>query len=292
MNCFKTALFCLRWRSLRSHCHALLQDLRHAHASARADDPTFGPAFLRYVKKQEWGEDQILQELAVFMLAGHETTANAMCWHVFEMAKNEGLQEQCRAIVHPDFDPSVPRPPFELQHAIKESMRIHPVVSRPMLRTSDEAISLELDGGVEVTVPAGVGFLVNFYALQNSAQNWTDPEVFDPMRHMALSAGNTLFEDGTRRGEACQGGYRFVPFSAGERRCPGETIAYQEMEFVLEVLSEYAFAFADADEKFKPRHLSELSNVTMRPSKDVRVCVTRLMVPAESVDSNPMEESA
>lgn len=45
-------------------------------------------------------DKDIVDELLLFMIAGHETTTNVLCWTLYELARNPDIQQQCREEVN------------------------------------------------------------------------------------------------------------------------------------------------------------------------------------------------
>jgi enediyne biosynthesis protein E7 len=101
--------------------------------------------------------DQELRDAAMtLLLAGHETTANALAWAFLHTA---GLEAQA--------DPA---------HIFAETLRLHPsiwVIERRVIKAD------RLDG---YDIPAGSSLLISPYLLHRRADFWPDPERFDPGR--------------------------------------------------------------------------------------------------------------
>jgi len=101
--------------------------------------------------------DKELRDAAVtLLLAGHETTANALAWAVIHAAGE-----------HHDADP---------QHLFSEALRLYPsiwVIER-------RAVHRDTIGGY--TIPRGSSVLISPYLLHRDPRFWPDPDRFDPSR--------------------------------------------------------------------------------------------------------------
>ena len=91
------------------------------------------------------------------------------------------------------------------------------------------------DPGARMTVPANQDLLVSIYNLHRSPANWgPTSQQFEPMRFGPLASGQP---------SEMNTDYRYVPFSAGPRRCPGDRFA------ILEGMAIWATMFRRLDSK-------------------------------------------
>ncbi|MBL4872383.1 MAG: cytochrome P450 [Rhodobacteraceae bacterium] len=148
---------------------------------------------------------EMVDQVAIFFLAGHETSASALSWAFYLLAMDEGVQDEVAAEAQLLSDPPLPA---ELQKmrftkdVFNETLRLYPPV--PMfLRDADEAT--EFRG---CPVPAGSMVIVSPWHLQRHERLWDRPDEFDPYRWQTDNGK-------TRKRDA------FIPFSAGPRVCPG-----------------------------------------------------------------------
>ncbi|KAK7893296.1 hypothetical protein WMY93_022448 [Mugilogobius chulae] len=172
---------------------------------------------------QGLSDEEILAEANTFMFAGHDTTASAICWTLYNLAQHSHYQEKCReeviellkerdelAIEWEDLT----NLPFTTM-CIKESLRLHsPVQAVTRKYTQD----ITLPGNR--TVPKGVICLVSIYGTHHNPVVWSNPNDFDPMRF-------ELNNKETRSSTA------FIPFSAGPRNCIGQKFALAELKVVV-----------------------------------------------------------
>ena len=183
------------------------------------------PSVLRYLiaAREEVSSTQLRDDLLSLLVAGHETTASVLTWGTYELLKPENA-EQLRLLraeldevlgtrPYPTFA-DLPRMPY-LERCFHESMRLYP---QPPVYTRRAVVEDVLPNGM--TVPKNQDLLVSIYNLHRSPENWgPTSQEFEPMRFGPLANGqpNELNTD-----------YRYVPFSAGPRRCPGDKFAVYE----------------------------------------------------------------
>nr|XP_020456403.1 docosahexaenoic acid omega-hydroxylase CYP4F3-like [Monopterus albus] len=168
-------------------------------------------------------DEEILAEANTFMFAGHDTTASAICWILYNLACHAHYQEKCREEVvdlmqgrdeHKIEWEDLCNLPFTTM-CIRESLRLHsPVQAVTRKYTQDVA----LPGGR--TVPQGAICLVSLYGTHHNPAVWTNPHEFNPMR----------FDPTNKEARAS---HAFIPFSSGPRNCIGQKFALAELRVVV-----------------------------------------------------------
>uniref|UniRef100_A0A669D7S5 Leukotriene-B(4) omega-hydroxylase 2 n=1 Tax=Oreochromis niloticus TaxID=8128 RepID=A0A669D7S5_ORENI len=168
-------------------------------------------------------DEEIQAEANTFMFAGHDTTASAICWMLYNLARHEHYQEKCRQEVMDLMEgrdgqeikwEDLSNLPFTTM-CIKESLRLHtPVQAVSRSYTQD----MVLPGNR--TVPAGEICLVSIYGTHHNPIVWTNPNEFDPHR----------FDPGNKMSQAS---HAFIPFSSGPRNCIGQKFAMTELQVVV-----------------------------------------------------------
>jgi cytochrome P450 len=176
---------------------------------------------------------QVRDEVLTLFVAGHETTASALAWALYLLARHpETLgraQAEADAIGRPPRYEDLPRLALCLR-VFKESMRLYPPVP---IFARDVISDIEV-GGYRLT--PGTVVLVSPYATHHRPDLWPDPEHFDPERF-------------TPEAEATRHRQAFLPFSAGPRVCIGNHFALMEGPLVLATLLQRAtFALTSTDE--------------------------------------------
>jgi cytochrome P450 len=207
-------------------------------------------------------DQQIRDEALTLLLAGHETTANALAWAWDQLARVPAVEARLHAeldAVLGDRDPvpsDVPTLKFT-RDVFAETMRLRPPAWL-MGRYSLKPLQL---GGWDV--PAGSVLFVSPYVTHRNPRYWKEPEAFRPER---WSNGETA--------DLPRGAY--FPFGGGTRICIGEAFAWTEGVLLLATLARRVRFTALSTE---PIPLDPL--VTLRPGRAIRMRVEdRSLVPA------------
>jgi cytochrome P450 len=168
---------------------------------------------------QSMNDEQLVDNLLTFYLAGHETTAKALTWTLYLLARSPewtaALVDEIALVTGgaPVTGDHVERLVL-VRQVLKESMRIYPPV--PMM--SRQAVTdVRLDGH---DLKAGASVLMPIYAIHRHAARWEDPHVFDPTRF-------------SPEREAQIPRYQYMPFGAGPRICIGMSFAMLEATVML-----------------------------------------------------------
>jgi cytochrome P450 len=197
----------------------LVQRLVHRSREDRGDDVVSGLL-------DTLSEDEVRAEAMTLLLAGHETTANALtwCWHLLSQHP-EAAAELRREVAGTDPQyADLPSLPFATA-CIAETMRLYPPAWILEREVTEELV---LDG---YRIPVGAIVVASQYAVHRDPRWWRDAEAFDPSRW--LMAGR-FDEDapGQPRGA-------WFPFGAGTRQCIGESFAWAEAVLVLARLARH-----------------------------------------------------
>ena len=153
------------------------------------------------------------------LLAGHETTANALAWTWYLLARHPDVAEKQRAELsavlgtrRPGVD-DLPRLPWT-RMIIDEAMRLYP----PAWFVSRRAKEDDEIGGYRI--PAGSNVALSPWVTHRHPAFWPDPETFDPERFAPERA-------------ATRPRFAYFPFGGGPRLCIGNTFALTEAQLVL-----------------------------------------------------------
>lgn len=202
-----------------------------------------------------WPRRRIRDEALTFMLAGHETTANAMSWFWYLMAQHTGARDRMLAEI--DDVLGARRPTAEdlgglawttacLQEAQRHFSSVW-IIARL-------AIDDDLIGGHHIR--RGTTVLIPIHHIHHDPRWWPDPETFDP--------GRFCPPDRDRPRSA------YLPFGGGRRICIGRSFALMEMVLVAAIMSQ-RFTFDLA-----PDYPVELeATMTLRPKRGMHVIGSR-----------------
>ncbi|HEY4119621.1 MAG TPA: cytochrome P450 [Byssovorax sp.] len=165
---------------------------------------------------------EVRDELVTMFLAGHETTANALTWTLYFLAKHPDVRATLEAEVDAALGGRAPtladleRMPFGEQ-VIKESMRLRPPVFIVARRAREDTTI----GGYPI--PKGSEVVLWTYLTHHDARWFPEPEAFRPSRFAPEA-------------EAKLPKLAFVPFGAGPRACIGKMFAMIEARLLLATL--------------------------------------------------------
>jgi len=192
-------------------------------------------------------DQQVRDEAMTILLAGHETSANALSWALYLLAHNPGVRARLEEEVDrelggrsPDLA-SLARLPFALQ-VFKEAMRLYPPAYMVVRRaTRDLTI-----GGHDVR--RGEAVIVNILGMHRRAALFPDPLAFRPER---------FAPDQARPIDR----YAYLPFGGGSRVCIGSHFALMEGQIALaRLVQELRFDLEPGHEQVATEPL-----ITLRP---------------------------
>jgi cytochrome P450 len=163
-------------------------------------------------------DSQIADELIVFLLAGHDTTATTLAYALWALGCHPGIQQrvadEVTALGDRELTPDdMPRLGYTVQ-VLHEALRLCP---------PGPAGSRMAMGDVEVggyRVPAGTMLVFAILAVQRDPALWEDPLRFDPDRFAPEQAKS-------------RDRWRYLPFGAGARSCIGDHFAMLEATLAL-----------------------------------------------------------
>ncbi len=166
---------------------------------------------------------QLRDEAMTLLLAGHETTANALAWTWHLLAQSPEAEAQLHAEVDevlggrlPSYD-DVARLPYTRQ-VVAESMRCYPPAWIVVRRALEEC---PLGG---FTIPAGALVFTSQWVTHHDPRHYPDPFRFDPSRWAP--------EATARRPK-----FAYYPFGGGSRLCIGEQFAWLESILAVATLA-------------------------------------------------------
>jgi cytochrome P450 len=163
-------------------------------------------------------DEQLRDEVMTMLLAGHETTANALSWTFTLLGKaphvERKLHEELDTVLQGRAPTAADWPKLKYTSAVlHEALRLYP----PVWILGRRAEVDDVIGGVRI--PKDSLVFVSSWLLHRNPQMWTDPEAFDPERWMGE--------------QKPKGRCTFMPFSSGPRKCIGDQFALLEGVLVL-----------------------------------------------------------
>ena len=208
-------------------------------------------ARLMEARDEETGESmtdrQLRDEVMTILMAGHETTANALTFTFYLLAEHPEVAATLRAELDEVLAGRAPtvedlaQTPYT-KAVVEESMRLYPpawVVERRAI--ADDAVG-------PYPIRAGTVVMISSWVTHRHPDFWDDPETFDPGR----------FLPGAPRPRHR---FAYLPFGGGPRVCIGGGFALLEARLLLATLAQrYELERVPGPLELDP-------NVTLRPRR-------------------------
>jgi cytochrome P450 len=174
---------------------------------------------------------ELRDEVVTIFIAGHETTANALVWTWYLLARNPSYEDEAADMA-------------SAERIVKEAMRLYPPVWI-LGRRALEAVELG-----PISLQQGDVMLVCMYALHRRKAAFPQAEAFRPERWDT----------------ALQHRFAYLPFGAGTRVCIGERFAWRETAIIVsEIARRFRLRFAGSDP------VQPVGMLTLRPNGPVRM---------------------
>lgn len=207
-------------------------------------DPDTGACF---------GTEEMVDQVAIFFLAGHETSASALAWALYLMALypewQDRLAQEAVGLEICDFA-AIGKLRLS-KDVFRETLRLYPPVPMMVRETTCPEKFRERD------VPIGSQIVLSPWHLHRHERLWERPDEFDPERWK------------TENGKQCQRD-AYIPFSTGARVCPGAGFAMVEGPLLLSmILKNFKISRIDGRDPVPVAHL------TVRAKDGIWVSLTR-----------------
>jgi cytochrome P450 len=231
-------------RAMHEACQRLIDARRRARTEG---DDLLGRLLAARDDEQSLTDAEVRDQVLIFLLAGHDTTAIAVTMALYLLARDAAVQARVRAEArefHVGGDPTDLGRLAYTTAVLKEAMRLYP----PAWGIGRRTPTGDVLGGQ--TIPPGSDMLVSPWVTHRHPDVWPDPERFDPDRFTA--------DDERHR-------YAWFPFGGGPRACIGQHFSLLEAALVLAAaVRQFTFtAIDDAPVRLVPR-------ITLRPAHEVR----------------------
>jgi cytochrome P450 len=195
---------------------------------------------------------QLRDEVITLLLAGHETTSNALTWTWYLLSQNEEVEARWRDELRrvlggraPTFE-DLPALPYT-EMVLAESMRLFP----PAWGMGRRALRDVTLGGFAIR--KGAILALSPFIVHRDERFWPDPLRFDPGRF-------------TAEAKAARPRFAYFPFGAGARSCIGEPFAWMEGVLLLATIGQRWRL------RLRPGHPVELQAfMTLRPRHGMRM---------------------
>ncbi|SDE91820.1 cytochrome P450 [Limimaricola pyoseonensis] len=236
-------------RRIRALIAGLVED-RAAEIAAGRAPPDLATKIMT-TPDPETGEtftpEEMVDQVAIFFLAGHETSASALGWALYLLATHPEVQERAAGEARGAARLSDMR---LIRDVFREALRLYPPVPM-MVREAGREERFR-----ERKVRRGAQLVLSPWHLHRHERFWDDPDGFDPDRWNRA--------EGRESARAA-----YMPFSAGPRVCPGAGFAMAEAAVLLAaLLGRFRFEAVAGDEPVPVAHL------TVRARDGIRLRVT------------------
>lgn len=204
----------------------------------------------------EMSLEQVRDEVATFLLAGHETTATTLSWAWYLLTLHPEWQDRLYEEVHgvtggrrltAEDVPSLPL----TRAVIDETLRLYPVVANLLRRAAE---TVEVAPGL--TISKGDTVLISPWVLHRHKRFWREPERFDPMRFIGEETADRPRQI-------------YMPFGGGPRICIGMSFAIMEAVLILGTYVQRARVKVINAEKVMPQ-----ARIVLRPNVPLEAIVS------------------
>ncbi|KUJ55050.1 cytochrome P450 [Chryseobacterium aquaticum] len=190
-------------------------------------------------------DEQLVDEMLILFIAGHETTANALSFIFFEISQNPEAEEKLKKEIAEEGEmlftsESLMKKSFT-SNIIKEAMRLH----SPAWAIDRQA--LEDDSFKHYSWKKGTLIILYITGLHRNPKYWKDPDSFIPERFDDENAKN----------------FAYYPFGAGPRLCIGEHFAMMEMALIVSKFYK-EFSFKSYEKELKKKALVTLRATSLK----------------------------
>ena len=238
---------------IRFHIGGLLD--RHLEAGAHFDDIAARVITARDLATDTaFTREELIDQLGVFFLAGHETTASALTWAMFIA----GVRPEVGVRIRAEVTEIAGDGPLNFEHVkrltytrnvFKEVLRLYPPITF-IPRVANQATMI----GTK-KIKRGTMVMISPWAIHRHQKLWPNPDAFDPDRFSAA-----------REHDIVPGSY--IPFGSGPRVCVGAAFATTEATLILaRLLRRFTFEVQDPD------NVRPIARLTTRPAHEVLVRV-------------------
>jgi cytochrome P450 len=197
---------------------------------------------------------QLRDELITLLIAGHDTTALALTWTIYLLARHHQAELELHAELVNELGGRIPEAndltklPYN-RMVIEEAMRLYPpvwVMARRS-RNDDEINGYYIPANTTITIPQ--------YVTHRHPELWENPESFEP-EHFLPAASKTRPR------------YAYFPFGVGPRQCVGSHLAMLETQLILAtIIPRFKF-------RLVPGYPVELQpSITLRPRNGILMTI-------------------
>jgi cytochrome P450 len=227
----------------------------------------------RYSDGEGMSDELVLSESMQLLVAGHETSSNALSWLLYLLSTHP----DCLAMVRNEFDSVLGEAPLSHADVLKfeftaqviyEGLRLYP----PFWMIDRMAVDDDRVG--DVVIPRGSTVIVFVYGAHHAPRYWQNPENFDPERF-------------TKEEMKQRTPFTFLPFGGGPRVCIGQHYAMLQILMILsELIRRYDFELVPG------QTIEARPMVILRPKYGIRMTFTSRTEPVDPSNRNILKAGA
>lgn len=205
-----------------------------------------------------FNREELIDQIATFFIAGHETTASVLTWAFFILTQQPELAtamrgEIARVVGDGPIDFQATKRLTTTRNVFRETLRLYPPLGF-IPRVSLERTEL---GGV--SVPRGAMVMIAPWIIHRHELLWDNPNHFDPDRFLP-----------ERETKQPPGAY--IPFGLGPRVCAGAAFATMEAVLILaRLIRRYDFR------ALNPVSVRPINHLSTRPARSIDVAASRVL---------------
>jgi cytochrome P450 len=245
-------------QKVRGHLGALLQSHLDADGSRFDDIAAAVIAARDEVTQSTFSREELIDQLGVLFLAGHETSASALTWAFFILAMRPELVQRLRAEVvavagNGPIGFEETKRLVTVRNIFRETVRLYPPITfLPRVALQETKIG-------RYRVKRGAMIMVAPWVLHRHEAYWPQPHRFDPDRFLPEREASII--PGT-----------YIPFGLGPRVCAGAAFALTEAILLMARLFRQFDFHIEAPERVRPA-----ARLTTRPREQIfcRVSLAR-----------------
>jgi cytochrome P450 len=198
---------------------------------------------------------EIVDQVAMLFLAGHETSASALSWTFYLLSEYPEIQQQAfKEIQETVGDRKIKKEDIKkltfVTAIFRETLRLYPPVGF-MAREAKEEVTLR-----DKIVAKGKTVIVSPWLIHRNKDHWQKPHEFDPQRF--LKSHDIPLKS------------KYLPFGMGQRICVGASFAMQEAVLIIaSFLQQYRI---ENIKGFEPKPVGRL---TIRSENGINVCIIK-----------------
>jgi cytochrome P450 len=218
----------------------------------------------RYTDGEGMPDELILSESMQLLVAGHETSSNALSWLLYLLSSRPDCLEKMRQ----EFDSVLGEEPLSHGHVpkfefatqvIQEALRLYP----PFWMIDRMAVADDRVG--DVAIPRGSMVIVYVYGAHHASRYWQNPDTFDTERFVKAN-------------DKLRTPFTYLPFGGGPRGCIGGNYAMLQILMILsDLLRKYDFQLAPG------QTIEARPMVILRPKHGIRMTFTNAVTSAPRV---------